>query len=445
MPENTIFDSVTDSSNVGAFKTYKLNDSNENSNVTIHSIRKQLNFHDDKKWKNFIDRRLELINQHNLGFLKASQQRSKVNYIADILRVEYGYPESTSLLFEKLVINGIQSIRRNRKRCIKRNSEGNSTASSLVPNLNSMHHGLSPLEIPSNAIPFIVPSNEQNSSTSLRNENSMAYTFVNNCNNAFGAPNMVLPQSLNVANIHKPPFYGTMNMMPSTDNYLLHNPTLNSNFMDIPMAQSQFQPEEAYEKLIKDTILQMINTLAPLQRSDKNGTFQDLTERIYFYCKHSITCQQIAQSREPLYQFDGIKLKGEIFVKELTLSTVKEKFPSMLKTQINDFINYLFSTNWLAQLSSNILQPPVGEVRVAVGKHLLFLVVGAIIHDLGVESLNYHLTSAIFYQLSLTYPTSNIENVSSILPLRKPDNDASRGSPHQSLLSITGPELYHEP
>lgn len=40
---------------------------------TTHRIREQLNFSDDKKWKQFSSRRLELIDKFNLSERKASE------------------------------------------------------------------------------------------------------------------------------------------------------------------------------------------------------------------------------------------------------------------------------------------------------------------------------------------------------------------------------------
>ncbi|CAH01413.1 uncharacterized protein KLLA0_C08151g [Kluyveromyces lactis] len=90
---------------------------------TTHRIREQLNFSDDKKWKQFSSRRLELIDKFNLSERKASEQDENIRQIAHILRTEFGYPTITSSEFEKLVTAAVQSVRRNRKRSTKTRSK----------------------------------------------------------------------------------------------------------------------------------------------------------------------------------------------------------------------------------------------------------------------------------------------------------------------------------
>ncbi|KAJ9572941.1 Transcription factor Vhr1 [Nakaseomyces glabratus] len=89
-------------------------------NGTTHKIREQLGFTDEKKWKRFSSRRLELIDKFQLSQFKASEQDLNIKQIANILRTEFGYPVTCSMEFEKLVTAAIQSVRRNRKRSKKK-------------------------------------------------------------------------------------------------------------------------------------------------------------------------------------------------------------------------------------------------------------------------------------------------------------------------------------
>lgn len=89
-------------------------------NGTTHKIREQLGFTDEKKWKRFSSRRLELIDKFQLSQFKASEQDLNIKQIANILRTEFGYPVTCSMEFEKLVTAAIQSVRRNRKRSKRR-------------------------------------------------------------------------------------------------------------------------------------------------------------------------------------------------------------------------------------------------------------------------------------------------------------------------------------
>lgn len=90
---------------------------------TTHRIREQLNFTDDKRWKQFSSRRLELIDKFKLSERKASEQDENIRQIANILRTEFGYPMAASSEFEKLVTAAVQSVRRNRKRSTKTRSK----------------------------------------------------------------------------------------------------------------------------------------------------------------------------------------------------------------------------------------------------------------------------------------------------------------------------------
>lgn len=80
------------------------------------SIRLQLGFTDEKQWKLFSTRRLELIDKFNLSSKKASEQDDSITQIADLLREEFHFAPDTLGEFDKLVRAAVQSARRNRKR-----------------------------------------------------------------------------------------------------------------------------------------------------------------------------------------------------------------------------------------------------------------------------------------------------------------------------------------
>lgn len=88
----------------------------QSANGTTQKIRNQLQFLDNKKWKLFSTRRLELIDRFKLFEKKASEQDCNIERIANILRTEFDYSIEHQLDFEKLVTAAVQSVRRNRKR-----------------------------------------------------------------------------------------------------------------------------------------------------------------------------------------------------------------------------------------------------------------------------------------------------------------------------------------
>lgn len=81
-----------------------------------HTIREKLGFLDERLWRRFSARRLELIDMLELSTKKASEQEDEIRKVSEILRVEFGFPADTYHDFDKLVRAAIQSVRRNRKR-----------------------------------------------------------------------------------------------------------------------------------------------------------------------------------------------------------------------------------------------------------------------------------------------------------------------------------------
>lgn len=84
-----------------------------------HTIREKLNFQDERLWKRFSARRLELIDSMALSSRKASEQEDEIKKVAEILRQEFQYGEEYFADFDKLVRAAVQSVRRNRKRSTK--------------------------------------------------------------------------------------------------------------------------------------------------------------------------------------------------------------------------------------------------------------------------------------------------------------------------------------
>ncbi|KAF3987629.1 hypothetical protein FT663_03193 [Candidozyma haemuli var. vulneris] len=84
-----------------------------------HSIREKLNFQDERLWKRFSARRLELIDTLDLSSKKASEQEDEIRKVAEVLRLEFKFDSQYFDDFDKLVRAAVQSVRRNRKRSTK--------------------------------------------------------------------------------------------------------------------------------------------------------------------------------------------------------------------------------------------------------------------------------------------------------------------------------------
>jgi len=99
----------------------------KSANGTTYKIRESLQFLDNKKWKLFSTRRLELIDRFKLFEKKASEQDCNIERIANILRTEFDYSIEHQVDFEKLVTAAVQSVRRNRKRSKNLNMQSGAT------------------------------------------------------------------------------------------------------------------------------------------------------------------------------------------------------------------------------------------------------------------------------------------------------------------------------
>lgn len=102
----------------------------KSANGTTYKIRESLQFLDNKKWKLFSTRRLELIDRFKLFEKKASEQDCNIERIANILRTEFDYSIEHQVDFEKLVTAAVQSVRRNRKRSKNLNMQSGANISS---------------------------------------------------------------------------------------------------------------------------------------------------------------------------------------------------------------------------------------------------------------------------------------------------------------------------
>jgi hypothetical protein len=113
-----------------------------------HAIRSRLDFLDERLWKRFSARRLELIDTLDLSKKKASEQEDQIREVANLLRVEFDYPLECYPDFDKLVRVAIQSVRRNRKRLYrsKRDDASESPEAKRVKMYASSTAEVSPVE-----------------------------------------------------------------------------------------------------------------------------------------------------------------------------------------------------------------------------------------------------------------------------------------------------------
>ncbi|XBW37490.1 hypothetical protein QEN19_003071 [Hanseniaspora menglaensis] len=157
---------------------------------TTHKIREQLQFTDNKKWKLFSTRRLELIDRFKLFEKKASEQDCNIERIANILRTEFDYSIEHQLDFEKLVTAAVQSVRRNRKR--SKNLNGQSEE--FIPSLESKPSSPTLLKIKQE-------SSKENTGFNPNTSNSLLHNKVNKLPRS--PPHSIAP--LNRNNVYNKP------------------------------------------------------------------------------------------------------------------------------------------------------------------------------------------------------------------------------------------------
>ncbi|CAH2355636.1 transcription factor Vhr1p [[Candida] railenensis] len=120
------------------------NDLNSKRLGITYQIRTKLNFLDERLWKRFSARRLELIDTLELSSKKASEQEDEIRNVAETLRKEFNYTEDYFNDFDRLVRAAIQSVRRNRKRSYRSKKGSAVTMPSAAGATEALHGSESP-------------------------------------------------------------------------------------------------------------------------------------------------------------------------------------------------------------------------------------------------------------------------------------------------------------
>lgn len=385
---------------------------------TTHKIREQLNFSDEKKWKQFSGRRLELIDKFGLSERKASEQDDNIKQIATILRTEFGYPINTAGEFEKLVTAAVQSVRRNRKRS-KRRMPGRSPSPSSLPS------------------PVSCSSNQAAVSAS--------------------------EEDVGVCGTNSPPSMGklvpcghvTMGSLATIQPKVLAAPAVGPKLSScVPVVQSQ----QRYNDIVKGIISDLVGNAVPLaeqcQRDPSNGpnltdfalSSNDQTllslglhsdkstggskassdthipfflrEKLLLQIQRSGTCSKIAQGSVDMYS--NLEILGEMSIKSAVAFVIERFFSNLMPSSMEYITSKTYSEESLALLSTKLFdaatrrklsQLPAKEVQLK----LLLLVMGGIVKDFGFDPCLYALSEVIHHLVMNQYPLLyNSENTSSV-------------------------------
>ncbi|GMM55369.1 hypothetical protein DAKH74_019850 [Maudiozyma humilis] len=438
-----------------AFMKYRLNKYTTSSSGTTHKIREVLNFKDEMKWKRFSNRRLELIDKFKLSKFKASEQDQNIKQIANILRTEFDYPESTLGEFEKLVTAAVQSVRRNRKRSLKRRAAAAAAAAMNNGSMNGMQ--MMPAFMTANGTPTTLRGNLSYTSSepNLSAYNNFAQSAMQNpyvqAPMGFSQPmtqyiadpiyqtpgmqpNMYVMQNMtggrsisgsNVAssmpvlaqgNEHMSYQWMTPNSNQSYSSVSMpmsmgvqgqsHNSTdLSIKSANVPLATSQ---DQAYDSTIKGLISNLI-TNVNTGKIDRSRIPAHLKESLINGIRHSKTCYEISQSTYSLKNFEDLRMNGELSVRDSVSFVIQNYFQQLISTSLEFASAKVCSPRSLASLSvelfdshlrTNISQLPMVEVQI----ELLYLVLGAIIKDFGYDPNYLPLADIIHEKVKEDYP-----------------------------------------
>lgn len=437
--------------NVGSYATstnYKITKTTNNltGKGTTHKIRQILNFTDEKRWKQFSSRRLELIDKFGLSERKASEQDDNIKQIANMLREEFEYPMDSINEFEKLVTAAVQSVRRNRKRSKKKfeNFVSNSHSHSHVTSTSTSSSNssiCSPIEHKQELFTTTVStSNNNNINTSDSGNISVSSTdfpSVNNNDKAIYSNQLSSSTGTTSTTNHSntglkspllspPPSVqgktdGSRIISLPVTNYRSSSSCSISNSVSSPLSLKRLQSntslstiENQYMLTIRSLCLELLNTnfdsLIKHRNNSNNIRVPDfLLDKLINKIQNSKTFMVfINQNQNTGFQNDkwqNLKVLGEMCTKA-SISFVIERYFINQNTISQDD---KFSTDFLRQLSSALFNEVFKHHNIDMFTQIKFLyfIIGAIVKDYGFDSILYPLNEIIHH---LIQNRSNVDS-----------------------------------
>lgn len=383
-----------------------------NSTGTTHKIREQLNFTDEKKWKKFSSRRLELIDKFGLSERKASEQDDNIKQIATILRTEFGYSLSSTGEFEKLVTAAVQSVRRNRKRSKKRipGSAGALTTTGSSEDEPATRAG-SPLQHISTT-----PVIPQLGHTSAMIQPSPLISLPSIQPKPLGSPPPVSTPATAPGASQSSSFLGTQQR---------YNDVLKAVISDIVNSvvslSEQSQRDQSNGPNLTDFALsandQHLLSLGLYNKSSAGGSSQGknsndipffLREKLLLTIQRSRSCFDMAHSQGSMDLYSNLEILGEMSIRS-SVAFVIERFFSNLMPSSMEYITSKTSTQEsLSLLSTKIFGPAtkrsLNHLPPTIQTKLLYLIVGGLIKDFGFDPCLYPLSEIVHHLIMNQYP-----------------------------------------
>ncbi|KAK5782357.1 Vhr2p PWA37_005361 [Arxiozyma heterogenica] len=431
--------------NVGSYATstnYKITKTTNNltGKGTTHKIRQILNFTDEKRWKQFSSRRLELIDKFGLSERKASEQDDNIKQIANMLREEFEYPMDSINEFEKLVTAAVQSVRRNRKRSKKKfenfvsnsNSHSHSHATSTSTSTSSSNSSIcSPIEHKQELFTTTIStSNNNNINTSDSGNISISsadFPSINNNDKVIYSNQ--LSSSTNTTNttnhgntgLKSPLLSPPPSVQGKTDgSRIISLPVTNyrsspscsiSNSVSSPLSLKRLQSntslstvENQYMLTIRSLCFELLNTnfdSLVKHRSNSNNIHVPnfLLDKLINKIQNSKTFMDFTnQNQNTGFQSDkwqNLKVLGEMCTKA-SISFVIERYFIDQNTISQDD---KFSMDFLRQLSSTLFNEVFKHHNIDMFTQIkfLYLIIGTIVKDYGFDSILYPLNEIIHH------------------------------------------------
>lgn len=357
--------------------------------TSTKDIRNLLGFEGQKKWKDFTNRRLQLIDTFKLSEDKASKQDTNVKQVANILRVEFNYPITTASHFEKLVVAAIQSVRRNKKRSIKRQhirpSEGEYQKTEKI-----------------------------NTKTIVKTEHSLPkLTKINS--------DIILSRR----------------SKHGSSGILIPDETNSKSFLNLNESIVQETYDPSQDEIIKTVLSDIVNNFIPLsdQKKRSQNSLPDLSnflsnndedtellininhnpetpfflkEKLLQNIEKSRTCFEVSSSIESLEKFTLVSRLGKSAY-ETSINFIFEKFCKHDLNRIEFLTNRSNSIKFISSLSSNLFKSAT-RIEVATSLSvdsrvaLLYLSIGSLIKDFGFEQTLYPLCELLIQHIFTQYP-----------------------------------------
>ena len=428
---------------------------------TTHKIREILNFTDEKRWKQFSSRRLELIDKFKLSERKASEQDDNIKQIANLLREEFEYPMDSINEFEKLVTAAVQSVRRNRKRSKKRleNSVSHSTSlsSSNPSSCSPVEHKQELLRVPSSISNHnITYQNRSSLSTNIiaattnNNNNNTNSTRSTSSGTGLRSPLLSPPSSVQGKSDASKIISLPVASSRSSSSGSISNPITSPLSLKRPQSSTPLPNiQNQYTMTIKSLCLELINI-----KCESSARFENksgVTHAPYFLLNKLMNKIKDSKTlisfihQEQNDKWGNLEVLGEMCTKA-SISFVIEKYSIDHGTFNPD---EKFSIDFLKQLSYTLFQEIFQYHNTDMFTQIKFLyfIIGAIVKDYGFDSVLFPLNEIIHH---LIQNRSKIDNSNSnkVQPLLPPINNGlnilSVVSSQVSNSSHFSPEYTHK-